>query len=70
MSNISDILWLVILNIAVHKLALCNIGVGKCYVGTGISGMRTECDVGKHILMKSSVNCRHVPSALSNKLCS
>jgi hypothetical protein len=70
MSNISDILWVLILNIAVHNLALCDFGVGKCYlVGTGVSGMRTECDVQKHVLMNSSVNCRHVHSALSNKLC-
>jgi len=31
----------------------------------GISGIQSECDIGKHILMNSSVNC-----ALSNKLCS
>jgi len=30
MSKISDILWVLILNTAVHKLALCNFGVGKC----------------------------------------
>jgi len=35
-----------------------------------ISGMRTGYEVGKHVLMNNSVNCRHIPFALSNKLCS
>ena len=35
----------------------------------GISGMRTECDVGKQVNMNNSVSCRHVPCVLSNKLC-
>jgi len=34
----------------------------------GVSGMGNECDVGKQVLMNSSVNCRHVPCILGSNL--